>query len=232
MVTLYTYPRGYGQFSLSPFCVKAAALLALSGQEWSRRDFVDPRKMPHGKLPVLDTKERLVADSYNIRRYLETQGANFDPDLSDTQRAQAHGLTRMAEEHLYFQLVLDRWGNDAVWPRIREDYFASVPALLRRPVTNGLRRSLMQGLKTQGIARFSPEERLARVEQDLRAIQAYLWQGAFLLGDRPTSADLSVGPMLAAIRATPVKTPLSRRVAEDAQLSDYIDRLEAAVPLP
>ncbi|MDU9004236.1 glutathione S-transferase family protein [Sedimentitalea todarodis] len=232
MLLLYTYPRGFGQFSLSPFCVKAAAFLQLSGLNWSRRDFDDPRKMPQAKLPVLHTDERLIPDSNNIRRYLENEGAIFDPDLSDMQRAQSHALTRMAEEHLYFNLVLDRWGNDAVWPTIRDRYFANVPALLRRPVANGLRRKLMQGLATHGIARFSDKDRLARVEQDLQAIQSCLWQSPFLMGNRPTSADLSVGPMLAAIRSTPVQTPLSRRVAADAQLSDYIARLEDTVQLP
>ncbi len=232
MLVLYTYPAGFGQFSLSPFCVKAAALLKMSGRDWSRRDFDDPRKMPLAKLPVLNTQERLIPDSQNIRRYLESQGATFDVSLSDTQRAQSHALIRMAEEHLYFNLVLDRWGDDRVWPTIRDVYFAKVPALLRRPVADGLRRRLLRGLHTHGIARFSASERLARVEEDLRAIQICLWQGPFLMGNRPCSADLSVAPMLAAIRATPLATPLARRVAEDAQLSDYIDRLEEAVPLP
>ena len=232
MLMLYTYPRGFGQFSLSPFCVKAAAMLKLSGLDWARQDFDDPRKMPLAKLPVLNTAERLIPDTHNIQHYLESQGAEFDPDLSDMQRARSHALTRMAEEHLYFNLVLDRWGNDAVWPTIREIHFAKVPAILRRPVANALRRKLLRGLGTHGIARFSVTERQLRVEQDLKAIQTCLWQGPFLMGNRPTSADLSVGPMLAAIRSTPVQTPLSRRVAEDAQLSDYIDRLEDTVPLP
>lgn len=232
MLMLYTYPRGFGQFSLSPFCVKAAAYLKLSGLDWTRRDLDDPRKMPLAKLPVLNAEQRLIPDSHNIRRYLESRGAVFDADLGDTQRAQSHALIRMAEEHLYFNLVLDRWGDDRVWPTIRDVYFAKVPALLRRPVADGLRRKLLRGLSTHGIARFTPGERLARVEEDLRAIQTCLWQGPYLMGNRPCSADLSVGPMLAAIRATPVATPLARRVAEDAQLSDYIDRLEDAVPLP
>ncbi len=43
MLMLYTFPAGFGQFSLSPFCVKAAALLKLSGLDWARRDLDDPR---------------------------------------------------------------------------------------------------------------------------------------------------------------------------------------------
>ncbi len=232
MVTLLTYPKGFGQFSLSPFCVKAAYLLALSGQDWARQNLNDPRRMPHAKLPVLRTEDRLVADSHNIRGWLESRGADFDPGLNDLQKARSLALTRMAEEHLYFHVVLDRWGNDDVWPTIRETYFKEMPALLRRPVTNALRRSLMRGLNTHGIARYTPQERMARCEQDLQAIQTHLWQSPFLMGNRPTSADLSVGPMLAAMKSTPVETALSRRIAQDAQLSDYIDRLEEAVPLP
>lgn len=232
MVTLITYPQGFGQFSLSPFCVKAAYMLAVSGQGWTRQNLYDPRKMPQAKLPVLRTQDRLIADSHNIRDWLETRGAEFDPDLSDLQKARSQALIRMAEEHLYFHLVMDRWGDDSVWPVIRDTYFSEVPGLLRRPVANALRRALMRGLNIHGIARFSPQQRMARCEEDLRAIQTHLWHSPFLLGVKPTAADLSVVPMLAAMRATPVETALSRRIAQDAQLSDYIDRLEDAVPLP
>lgn len=232
MITLLTYPQGLGQFSLSPFCVKAAYLLSLSGLPWAREDTNDPRKMPHAKLPVLRTDERLIADSDAIRTWLESQGAEFEMGLSDIQKAQSHCLIRMAEEHLYFQLVMDRWCNDDVWPTIREIYFHEIPSLLRKPITNGLRRSLKRGLVTHGLARFSPQERLDRLEKDLEAIQSFLWQSPFLMGEAPTAADLSVAPVLAAMRATPVKTPLSRRIGEDKIISEYLDRMDVAIPLP
>ena len=232
MLTLLTYPAGFGQFSLSPFCVKAACLLQISGLPWQRQDLKDPRKMPHGKLPVLKTDQRLISDSEAIRVWLESKGADFDTGLSDLQKAFSHALIRMAEEHLYFHLVMDRWVSEDVWPTIRETYFDAIPRILRKPVTNGIRKNLLRGLNTQGIARFSPSERAARLEADLLALATILTTSPFLFGDHPTAADLSVAPMLGALKSTPVRTALVKRVANDRILTDYLTRMTQAVPLP
>ncbi len=232
MLTLLTYPSGFGNFSNSAFCVKAAYLLALSGQPWKREDTLDPRKMPYGKLPVLRTKERLVADSDSIRLLLESQGADFESGLSDMQKAQSQALIRMAEDSWYFHLVLDRWGNDDVWPIVRDVYFGQIPAMLRRPITNNIRKSVRRGLNVQGITRFSERDRMGRIERDLQAIHTYLWQSPFLMGDKPTAADLSIAPMLDGMRTTPGQTLLSRRISQDKILTNYLDRVEQAIPLP
>jgi len=232
MLTLLTYPASKDQFSLSPFCVKAAYLLQISGLPWQRQDLKDPRKMPHQKLPVLKTDQRLIGDSDNIRTWLESQGASFDPGLNDVQKAFSRALIRMAEEHLYFHIVMDRWGNDAVWPTVREIIFNEIPGLLRKPIANGLRKTLLKGLNTQGIARFSDQERTARLEADLRAIETLVSQSPFLFGDQPTAADFSVAPILAAMQTTPVRTALVTRVAKSEVLTDYLTRMTETVPLP
>ena len=51
----------------------------------------------------------------------------------------------------------------------------------------------------------------------------------FLFGSEPSVADTSVAAVLAAMRATPIKTDLSQRIASDQLLSDYIDRVDAAL---
>ncbi|MEX0327461.1 MAG: glutathione S-transferase family protein [Ruegeria sp.] len=231
MLTLLTYPAAFGVFSASPFCVKTAYMLQKSGQRWQRSDMLDPRKMPHQKLPVLRTPERLLPDSDQIRDWLESQGADFDQGLTDIQKAQARALIRLAEEHLYFHVVQDRWANDEVWPVLRRTFFVEIPSLLRNPIANSVRKSVVKGLSFQGIARFSQAEREDRLERDLEAISAYLWQSPFLLAEHPTSADMSVGPMLAAMRATPADTPLTKRIKQDTLLNSYVDRMEKAIPL-
>ena len=225
MFTLVTYPAIKGQFSLSPFCVKAAFLLNASGLKWRREDTSDPRKMPYQKLPVLKAPGQLIPDSDNIREHLEKQGARFDEGLTDAQKAHSRALIRMAEEHLYFHVVLDRWGNEAVWPTIRDAYFQKIPRILRKPVTNRIRNSLLDGLRTQGLGRLTSAERMIRIEPDLAAIAALLWQSDYLFGDHPTAADFSMAAVLGAMRATPVETELVRRVKNDPVLSPYIDRL-------
>ena len=233
MITLVTYPAMGLAFSLSPFCCKAAMMLDYAGVDWQREDTSDPRKMPQAKLPAIRTpKGEVIGDSDGIRAWLEAQGTDFMPGLSDVQKAHSRALIRMAEEHLYFHIVHDRWGRDAVWPTIRARYFSDMPAILRRIIPNRIRRDVLRGLSIQGVSRFGDTMRAERAEQDLSAIAALLWQGPFLMGPQLTLADMSVAPMLNAARQTPVETPLALRVAGDAILVDYIERVEQAIARP
>lgn len=130
---------------------------------------------------------------------------------------------------MYFHLVLDRWGNNDVWPTIRDAYFATIPKLPRLLVTRGLRSKLMAGMMAQGLGRLTPAERMERLEHDLIAIKAVLTRGDYLFGDTPCAADASVAAVLATMRATPVETVLSLRIASDQVLSSYIDRVDAVL---
>lgn len=226
MMTLLTFPPAFGQFSASPFCTKAAVLLNWSGLSWKREDTMDPRKMPHQKLPVLRIKDQLIADSDTIRAYLENKGTRFDAGLSEMDKATSRAFIRMAEEHIYFHLVLDRWGNEAAWPHLRDTYFAALPGLVRGVISNKVRKDVIRSVRAQGLGRLTPEQRSARLEPDLNAIMTRLWQNRFLFGDHPTAADASVGPMLGAIAATPGGTPLSSRIRENAVLMGYVARIE------
>lgn len=226
MITLLTFPAAFGQFSSSPFCVKAAYLLNMSGQMWQREDTLDPRKMPFSKLPVIRTDNRLIADSDGIRCHLEGLGVDFDQGLSPLDRANARAFTRMAEEHMYFHLVLDRWGNDDVWPIVRDTYFSSIPAFLRRVVTSKMRKTVIRGLHFQGLGRLSETERLRRLEPDIKAISARLGETDFLFGPKATGVDATVSAMLGAMAATPGDTMLKRKVANNAMLMGYVDQME------
>lgn len=229
MLTLVTYPPAFGQPSGSPFCVKALYLLNLSGLPWQRKDTADPRNWPKGKLPALWVDDEVIGDSDNIRSWLEERGACFDQGLSDLDRATSRAFIRMAEEHMYFHIVMDRWGDKAVWPLVRDIYFAAIPALLRRLITRGVRRVLLRGMDAQGLGRLTAGERLERIEPDLQAITDRLWHGSFLFGSKPSAADASVAAMLGAMASTPGGTALSRRVQQDVILVDYMKRMEAAL---
>jgi glutathione S-transferase len=232
MITLLTYAPAFGEPAASPFCGKAIWLLNMSGQSWQREDIADPRGMPKQKLPAIRVKGQIIPDSDNIRHYLEAQGADFDAGLSDIQKSTSRAFIRMAEEHMYFHIVLDRWGDDTVWPTIRDTYFDMIPRPFRGFVTNKLRRACLQGMDRQGLGRLTPQERIERIEPDLKAITTRLWHGPFLFGDRPTAADASVAAMLANMRATPGKTLLKTRIAEDEMLCRYIDRASDAMNQP
>ena len=232
MITLLTYKPAFGEPTASPFCTKVIWLLTMAGVDWEREDLADPRAMPHQKLPAIRVNGQTIPDSDNIRLYLESLGTDFDTGLSDLDRATSRAFVRMAEEHMYFHIVLDRWGDDAVWPIIRDIYFDTIPKPFRGLIANRLRKNCLQGMTQQGLGRLSPQERLDRIEPDLAAITTRLWQGPFLFGDRPTAADASVAAMLSTMRATPGKTLLKTRIAEDKIFCAYIDRAHEVMGRP
>lgn len=230
MLTLLTFPGGLGLPSLSPFCLKAMALLHLSGMEWRPEWKGRPSATPYGKLPVLRTGDgQIIPDSANIQAWLEAQGVDFHPGLSAAQRAQAHALVVMVEESLRCGLVTDRWLNDANWPRCRDVFFAPVPGPMRGVIANMVRKSVRRAMEAQGMAKFSETDRLARLGRDLDAITVTLGDKAFLFGDAPSAADAAVAPVLAMIDSLPADTGLRRLVRGNAALMEYLPRARAAL---
>lgn len=229
MLTLYTIAPAFGQASGSAFSIKAMYLLNMSGLPWQRENVADPRKYPNGKLPALQTDEGLIGDSDNIRAYLEAQGTDFDKGLSNEDKASSRAFIRMAEEHLYFHGMADRWANEEVWPHVRDLYFQMIPGLLRPFITRSIRRDVLKGLHGQGVGRFNEADRLARAEHDLTAIATRLATRDYLFGDEPSAADASVAPMLACLTAEPVPTLMSKRISDDPLLMGYMTRAQAAM---
>ncbi|QGX99967.1 glutathione S-transferase family protein [Roseovarius faecimaris] len=230
MLTLLTFGPSFEMPSHSPFCVKAMALLHLSGQDWQPKYLSDPRKMPLGRLPVLKTAEgRLIPDSAHIQAYLEAEGAAFDAGLSAQDKARSHALIRMVEGHLAAGMAHDRWLRDECWPEVREAFFNRVPRMMRGPVSGMIRRKVRAAMMINGIAQFSEEERLARLAQDLETISTTLGTGPFLFGERPTAADAAIAPVLDMIRTLPCDTGLRRLVRGSPALMGYIKRARAAL---
>ena len=185
--------------------------------------------MPLGRLPVLKTEDRLIPDSYMIQTWLEGQGANFYPGLDRKTRAQAHTLLRMTEENLRLGLVHERWLNDDCWHIMREAFFEEVPKLLRKAISNMVRKKARAGLIAHGIAQFNEVDRQTRLQMDLDSISAQLDGKAFLFGPVPTAADAAIVPVLDGLRGLPVDTGVRRMVRAMPELIDYAHRGRAAL---
>ncbi|MCP4710238.1 MAG: glutathione S-transferase family protein, partial [Planctomycetes bacterium] len=150
MMKLTVYPNNFTEPSDSPFCVKAMCLLEMADQQWTPHFSSDPRKAPKAKFPVLQDGDRLIADSDQIRDYLEnTYQVDFDNGLGSEQRGISRAVIRMAEEHLYFALVCDRWVNDANWAQIKKAYFKDIPFLVNGFITRMIRKQVFGQLNGQ-----------------------------------------------------------------------------------
>ena len=232
MLTLLTFPGSFGLPSHSPFCVKAMALLQLSGQDWQPKYVGNPGKMPLGRLPVLKTADRLIPDSAHIQAWLESQGADLNAGLGPRDLAASHALIRMTEENLRCGLVHDRWLRDDCWPTVRAAFFAELPGLLRGPISAMVRGKVRRAMQAHGIAQFSEADRLDRLARDIDAIRVTLGDAPFLFADRPTAADCAVAPILDMIRTLPADTGLRRLVVGSAPLMAYIERARPALYAP
>lgn len=229
MLTLLTFPASFDQPSHSPYCVKAMCLLQMSGQSWQPEFLDNPTRMPLGKLPVLRDGKSLIPDSANIQAHLEAAGADFYPGLSKAQRAQAHAMMHMAEDSLYLHLVYNRWLEPENWSVVRDVFFAAIPRLIRKPITGRIRKQVVAGLTSHGIARFSEVDRLARLSRDLNALSAQLAGKPFLFGAAPCAADASVAPVIGMLAELPADTATRNTVRARTDLIAYAERCRAAI---
>lgn len=225
MLKLVVYPGAFAEPSASPFCVKALCLLKLSGLKHAVEETHDPRKAPKRKLPILLDGDKAIADSDQIRDHLEAaHGCDFDRGLTEEQRAVSRAVIRMMEEHLYFTLVCDRWGNDANWAHTKRVYFAHIGFPMNGLVTRMVRKQALGALDGQGMGRHSDAERFARVKKDIDSVATLLGDKPFLFGEQPSAADVSAVTMLAAGAVAPVPTETSAYIAGHPVLSAYIER--------
>lgn len=226
MIKITLYPAAFGEPTASPFCMKALCMLATSDLPYEVIETPDPRKAPKGKLPMIEVDGNVIADSEDIRAYIEAAAdIDFDDGLSDRDRAISRAVIRMVEEHVYFAIVADRWGEDDNWVHVRETFFKDIPGVFRGIVTSFIRKQALQSLQGQGIGRFSPEERFDRVRRDIIAIREILGDQDFLFGDAPSAADYSVAPMLRAAIVTPIEKPLAKFIKNDPNLMSYVTRV-------
>ena len=226
MIKFYLYPPAFGEPTASPFCMKTWCMLTAANLPFECIETPDPRKTPKQKLPVIEVDGTVIADSEVIRSYIENAADfDFDDGLSDHQRGVARAVIRMVEEHIYFAIVADRWGEDDNWPHVREVFFNDIPKLIRGVVTGFIRKQALRNLDGQGMGRYTPEERFERVRRDIIALRELIGDQDFLFGDHPTAADYSVAPMLRASIVTPIEKPLAKFIKSDPILMAYVTRV-------
>ena len=226
MFKITVFPEAFGEPTASPFCMKSLCMLHAANVPYEIIETPDPRKAPHGKLPVIEFKGRVVPDSEDIRSIIETEAdIDFDDGRSDRERAISRAVIRMMEEHVYFAIVADRWAEDDNWPFIRTTFFSDIPAPIRGLVTHFIRKQAIANLKGQGLGLFTPEQRFDRVRRDIIAVQELLGDKPYLFGDEPKAADFSVVPMLRASIVTPVEKPLGGFIKSSPNLMAYVTRV-------
>lgn len=220
------------QFEVSPFCDKVRRVLHFKRKPYEIRE-VPPtetllrlkRLNPIGKVPVLEHGSMVVCDSSEIARYLdEVFPAPPLFPASPRERALAHLIEDWADESLYFFEVWFRFGlreNAGEWSRRSSE---SEPPLLRAATQRALPTLMRNVLKQQGLGRKAPEVVLEEYQRHLACVDAWLDGAEWLVGDRPSIADIAVYSQLACAAETGEASAL---LSEHPALLGWMERVNA-----
>jgi glutathione S-transferase len=222
------------QFDISPFADKVRRILHVKGVDYETRDpkmnevDVFKKKSPAGRLPVLDHKGTIVADSSDIAEFLErTYPA---PALIPTDPAEA-GLVRLledwADESLYWYELTMRltWEDNckALFGPVLTQ--SGVPKLLQGPAIGGIVSKYGKIAEGQGTGAKPRAVLLADLGRLTDAAQAFLGAKDWMAGGALSLADIAIYVQLACIRSTPEGAPL---FAARPALDQWMGRVAAA----
>lgn len=223
-VILHQPPGGWGEPSMSPFCMKLECYLRMAEIPFEVKP-ADLRRAPKGKIPYVDMGGELVGDSQLvIERLIAIHGDRLDHALTKEQRATSRISRRAIEEGSYFVGLFARWGDPAGWEHVRPA-FAKIlpgPVALFLPL---IRRRVLGALHGQGTGRHAPEEIYALGIADWTAISDLLGDKPYFFGERPTSIDAVLFAFLTSIAVFPYESAFKRHVVGLTNLTQHRDRV-------
>jgi glutathione S-transferase len=227
VITLYNFGPAFGLPDPSPFVMKAETLLKMAKLPY-QTDSGGFTKAPKGKLPYIEDDGAVIADSTFIRWHIEKKyRIDFDEGLDAAQRATGWAFEKMAEDHLYWVGVNDRWMDDANFRKGPIRFFDRVPTPMRTVVAAMVRRRLRGALRSHGIGRHSPDEILQLATKSINSIADFLGDKRFFLGPEPTGTDATIFAFACAMLCPHFSAP-SRTVAEQREnLRRYVGRMTA-----
>lgn len=225
MITLFTFGPAFGLPDASPFVMKAEVLLQMAGLPYQKKR-TDVRKAPKKKLPFIrDENGTTIADSTLIRFHLEkSRGIDFDSGLSPAERGVAWAMEKLAEDHLYWIAMRERWLDDTNFDKGPRKFFDPIPALARPMIVSMVRRDVRRALHGQGLGRHSAEELHAITTRSVGAVADFLGTKPFLMGSEPCGADAFMLPAMVHLFCDLFDTPARSIALEHANLIAYRDR--------
>jgi glutathione S-transferase len=226
MIKLVQFPPYFGLPNASPFCLKMETYLRMVDLPYETVGIPDPRKAPKGKVPYIDDDGTLVADSHFIVDHIARKyGKRLDTHLTDEQRAAAHALRVMIEEHLYFATVYSRFVDDRNWPTSKREFFGGLPPIVRSLAPPLIRRQTVKQVYAQGTGRHAAEEIYRGAGDDVRALSVALGDKPFFTGDKPVELDAAAYGLLAQVFWTPSNPDLKAQCASLKNLERFCERV-------
>ncbi|XP_045134077.1 failed axon connections homolog [Portunus trituberculatus] len=154
-------------------------------------DFEEPLG-PKGKCPWVSLDGEEIGDSHLIIQHLSQRfDRHLSSNLGTKQRATAHAMRVMMEEHFFWCNVVWRWWEDRRYTVSSLTHWGTLLPFhyVYRPIVSLL---LRHQASMQGLGRHSWPEVYDMALEDLRALSIYLGGKKYLTGDELTEEDCGV----------------------------------------
>lgn len=228
-LTVSTFSPDWGLPTSGPFALKLLKWLDLAGIPYDQVFEDVPSKGPKGKSPWIELDGERIGDSEVIIQLLARRsGFDIDRGLADEQRALSHTLRRMLEEHFHMVFEWELFVHPAGIEAVRGMAARMVPGIMVGPVATMICRHFRNQLGARGMARHSAETIAAKGKADLDAVEAILGDKPFLVGNRPSMADVSAYGLLGPMAAWPMRTPVADSIKSRPRLRAYLQRIAEA----
>ena len=226
MITLYTFGSYFGLPDPSPFVMKAEVLLKMSGLPFQTDATTGFQNAPKGKLPAILDAGELLGDSTLIRWHLEKKyHIDFDPQLSNEQKAIAWAIEKLLEEHLNWAIVDCRWMDDANFEKGPALFFSKLPSSQQAQVKEQMRQKIKADLIAQGFGLLSHSELRAIVAKAIQSVAVILGDKPYLMGAEPCGADATCFAFLANALCPIFDTYIHAEIKQYSPLVDYVSRM-------
>lgn len=227
MITLFQFKPALGLPNASPFCMKMETYLRMTNLEYSVVYINNPAKGPKGKLPYIEDKGKVIADTRFIIEYLEnTYNHDLNSSLNSSDKAVSEAFMSMLEELFYWTIVYSRWIDDRYWTDVKKIFFGDFPPLVKNIVPVILRKQVKRRLHEQGLGRHTSGEVYQIAEHILAALSNYLDDKPYFMGNEPTKLDATAYSFLANILQATLESELKNIAMKHDNLLAYCERMQ------
>lgn len=222
------------QYQVSPFSAKVRRCLYYKEVAFETANYGlgGVRKIkklnPRSKAPVLEHRGRMIPDSTDIIRYLESVYPQKPVIPQDRdQFALAHILEDWADESLYFyDLTMRSWPHNA--SLLADDLVIEDTGLIKKLFHRLAPGLIARQAHGQGIGRKNPEAVCAEMAEHFNSINTMVTGADWLVGDSLSIADIAIVSMCTVLeRAAEAKALMN----EQPELLAWRERVDQ-VTLP
>jgi glutathione S-transferase len=229
---VFHFPPAADGYKISMPCVTLETYLALVGQPYVSVTKNAARASRTKTIPGVHVDGRVIGDTENIIRYLESRlDEPLDAHLSREQAILNKVFWRLINTSIHQLVVADRWTHPETEGRFLPYVVESAGIAWLGPLGRAVMKRVLRRVipRQVGLIRYlSHEDRLVFARENFAALEFYLAEQRYLFGERPSTSDCYLYSYLGALLVAPFDTPLSRVVTgELPKLVAYFERTSA-----